>query len=723
MSQGETMIRPIVTALTLTSVLGAPDLAAADTKPALALTFAESDRDRMTVHGGEMVLTGQSGTLKPADGGRAIMLANATPWSSYRVAVRARASEKMAKGEAFGVVANAVDPGRYYLFRIIQKKGGVFVELLIQSDRKLTLAADFLVGDLAPLSIDPTQWHELALDVDATHVCASIDRKPLLTYGFGGRPTANYPHAPLWQQDLIAGATGLYCQGADAEFAGFSVTRPKVDWALYSPLRPPRDETGMILPRRRYDQLVHDTVAWTLAARDVTEIPDVVPAAARGWDPILLVSYVFVDDRIADVSDMQYPGHNHPPTIIGLVDYYLYTGNQAALDKAREIADWNLKYTIPAGWKLQGLPLSHFDYRKLAADGGYTPAEDGYEPDKAAQSALGYLHLYAVTLDPRYLNAAREIADALLGLQMEAGNFPFRVNARTGTVEEPYTCSIIWYVQSLEWLHHFTADPAEKARIKSARDRAFAWLLKGPVQDNKWRGFYGDVPSGTDSLDQWTALDTAMYLIDARQQDPQYLPMAERIIAFCRDKLVTLDGFHPGVPCLVEQSSYPAVLSHHVARLADCYARLYGATKDPEHARLAQLIANSTTWLQKADGKFAHGFWYHAQGNAYILNFVSIYLRIMAELPQTAPQDSNHLLHHTAPLKNVRYDESSIQCVPWSAGQIRFKLAAAPATVNVGQPATSAADLHKAASGWFWNQDLKTLDVKHGSAPVEVKLK
>jgi hypothetical protein len=49
-----------------------------------------------------------------------------------------------------------LDPNQYYLFRVIQKRAGLFAELLLQSDRNITLVHDFLVGDLAALSIDPT---------------------------------------------------------------------------------------------------------------------------------------------------------------------------------------------------------------------------------------------------------------------------------------------------------------------------------------------------------------------------------------------------------------------------------------------------------------------------------------------------------------------------------------------------------------------------------------
>ena len=699
---------------------------AAEPKAEFSLNFVNADINRVTLHNADLLLRADVGTVRPLDKtGRAVVLAKMTPWSSYRVQSRVKAAQPLKKGDAFGLVAGAVNDKEYYLFRLIQKKGGLFAELLVQRDKQITLVSDFLVGDLVSLSVDATQWHELAVDVDGTNLSASLDGKPILTYGFAGRPAAMYPHAPLWQQDLIAGVAGIYVNAASADFEKFQVFRATEGHVVHSPMRPPRDESGLILPRRPYGQIIADVTRWTINAARVAEPPDLLPDAAKSWDPILVASYLYVNDDGRKVNDIQYPGHNHPPTVIGLVDYHLYSGNADALAKAREIADWNLKYTIPADWKLAGLPLSHFDYRKMSADGSYTPNEERYEPDKAANTALSYLHLYAATGEEKYLAAARHVADALLALQFPEGNFPFRVNARSGEVEHAYSCSVIWYVQMLDLIQHFTPDATTRDRYKSARDRAFAWLLKGPVQDNKWSGFYGDMPSGGDSLDQWTAMDTAMYLIDAREQDPTHVATAERIMAFCREKLTTLDGFHPGVPCLVEQTSYPAVLTHHVARLADTYARLYGATGNEEHARMAQLVANSNSWMQKADGKFSHGLWYHAQANAYILNFVSIYQRIMAELPQTAPDGENHLLRCTVPPRGMRYGEQTIEYTPWAAGQERFKLAKAPAGVEgAGERVTDAAALKAAKAGWFWDDAKQTLDVKRsaGGAAVVVRL-
>ena len=116
---------------------------------------------------------------------------------------------------------------------------------------------------------------------------------------------------------------------------------------------------------------------------------------------------------------------------------------------------------------------------------------------------------------------------------------------------------------------------------------------------------------------------------------------------------------------------YQAILTHHVVRLADVYARFYGATGSEEDHRLAQEIANSVSWLQMSDGKFPHGLWYHAQANAYILNFASIYIRLMAEMPETAPDDQNHLLWYDRQVRKVKYLDEGVSYRTWASGKER----------------------------------------------------
>src|SRR5215813_7395501 len=94
-------------------------------------------------------------------------------------------------------------------------------------------------------------------------------------------------------------------------------------------------------------------------------------------------------------------------------------------------------------------------------------------------------------------------------------------------------------------------------------DRAFHWLMENPVRTNNWQGFYGDIASGAKSYDQWTALDTASYLLDMPHRNVEDIATARRIVEWVNQTLVVPDGYHPGVPGLLEQSTYQTILTHH----------------------------------------------------------------------------------------------------------------------------------------------------------------
>lgn len=163
---------------------------------------------------------------------------------------------------------------------------------------------------------------------------------------------------------------------------------------------------------------------------------------------------------------------------------------------------------------------------KFNPDGSWQGLDWGLKPDKSAYVGLAYLKLYAATKQTRYLEAAVKIAETLEEYQSPEGNWPFRINAQTGDVKEGYTCSQLWYVWFIENLSQITGEK----RYMQRRDRAFLWLLENPVRTDKWLGLYGDVVSGAESYDQWVALETAMYLIDRREENPDYVRKAQSIL-------------------------------------------------------------------------------------------------------------------------------------------------------------------------------------------------
>ena len=111
-------------------------------------------------------------------------------------------------------------------------------------------------------------------------------------------------------------------------------------------------------------------------------------------------------------------------------------------------------------------------------------------PDKAAILSLAYLDLYAACQKPRFLKAAVAIADTLQQRQRPNGTWPFRVDPKTEKVVEEYTSSVIYAVMLFERLDRLNGNDTYKAH----RDKAWHWLLNGPIKTKEFRGFYEDIP-------------------------------------------------------------------------------------------------------------------------------------------------------------------------------------------------------------------------------------
>jgi hypothetical protein len=248
--------------------------------------------------------------------------------------------------------------------------------------------------------------------------------------------------------------------------------------------------------------------------------------------------------------------------------------------------------------------------------------------------------------------------------------------------------------------------------------------MQNPVKTNNWQGFYGDIATGAESYDQWTALDTAMYLLERRHEDKSFAQTALNLVQWVEDKLVVRDGFHPGVPAILEQTSYPVILTIHTNRLAEVYARLWGALEDQKYKDLAEQIGNSITWLMMSDGKMRAGLWYHAWGTATSgIIFNGQFMRIMAEIPDTAPQDEDHFLHHNRYVRDVAYLPDRIVLQTWAAGEAWLTLRAVPQSIRDESGQLSRVNkTTDADAGWSYDPTHHRLRIRHRGTKVEIRL-
>lgn len=386
-----------------------------------------------------------------------------------------------------------------------------------------------------------------------------------------------------------------------------------------------RDEGGELLPLQSYDETVR---------RSMNFVTNVLPGWFRGDKSTLLDEqgverpvYFYYSNLMysgeVSKSDMDhfvsYPAFHHSLFIRTFITYYRYTGDKLYLDKARELADWNISHSTPKEYPYGGMPYSTFEEGK---PGGF---RDGacIMTDKAAIMALAYLQLYEATRKKDYRDAAYLIGEKLAANQSPEGNWPFRVNPQTCEVKERYTSSIIYAVELFERLDALGG----KKRFQANRDKALQWLLDEPVRTLQWKGFYEDIPEQANNRTNWDCIDAIRYLARNSQAHPQYLSLAQKLCSFLNDSLVRkgmtfLSTRHPYAPAeaVREQAACFVPMSIHSAHWAAMMLDMYRATGDGQFKRRAEQTMNYITYHLQPNGIMSLDVDYPNEGQGMVFN-------------------------------------------------------------------------------------------------------
>lgn len=646
--------------------------------------------------------------VQKQDKGTALVLAGEPNWNNYTVSVRVRFPQAVSEAEA-GLLIHFQDLDDYLVFSLKNRKGGPQAVLRIVHKKP----GMNIYGDEAPVPGSLQDWHELKADVRGSDIQAYVDGKSSVTYSFRGTPPPYNAHGKTWDPDLEHGWTGVLAVDTSAEYADFRVRPLAANVQIVTPLTGKWSAQGKLLPRQSYGETMKQFTDWLMQSGKVI-YNDQAPASLRDQEPYLIANFVTSDNQLLGVGGEF--AFNHALLISGAVQYYVFTGERKYLNLAETTASWDIAHSTPADWAWPYLAPSFVSFKK---DGTWVGQDWGLEPDKSAYMGYSYLKLYAADGDEKYLKAAQHIAATLEKHQDPAGNFPFRVNARTGETKFGYTCSQLWYVWFFEKLTEITGD---QSHLKY-RDAAFQWLLDNPVKTNQWIGLYGDIASGAKSYDQWVAMETAMYLLDRRAQHPEYVTVAKGILDWLNSFLVVDYGFFPGIPGIVEQSQYKVVLTHHELRLAEIYAKLWEATDDPKDKEMAEQIANSVTWNLMSDGKLRQGYWYHAWGVPLGLSFNDQFSRVMSCIPETAPKGESHVLQTASLVKDIQYTSKEIKYVTAGRSYDYVTLRSAPKVVRAGdRTLPMAADPQNQPNSYHFDSHTGLLRVQHESPAVDITL-
>jgi hypothetical protein len=381
--------------------------------------------------------------------------------------------------------------------------------------------------------------------------------------------------------------------------------------------------------------------------------------------------------------------------------YYAYTGDMAPLDIARSLADYALAHGMtPANYAWPNFPYGTANAGSTEINGDNVAwNQDDILIDLGSDMGMSFYTLYLVYGTPAYRDAAIKIADTLSS-KIKVGDannspWPYVVNARTGSVQSPYTSNFAGALTLFDLLiGHGEPNAATYAQ---ARQTLKNWILNYPMKNGNWVDGHSDVwISGTGNWSNTTKSNMNLYLFDNPGFDPNFQIDAPKLLEWTEDNFVsvrTSDGLYGstgqyyGAYVVAEQFAYMMRMGYQTARQAAEYAEWYAVSGDETYKDKAYRGFNYSTYMMKSNGESSDGptdsvgFWW---GDVYGEG-PRMFFHGFKAVPEWAPPRENHILYSKTVLKNVAYTPASVAYTATdNQGTEYLRLAFYPDTVMVG---------------------------------------
>jgi hypothetical protein len=396
--------------------------------------------------------------------------------------------------------------------------------------------------------------------------------------------------------------------------------------------------------------------------------------------------------------------------------WYAFSGDRRLLEDALKALDAALAHgTTPASWDWARVPYASADPGEVE----YRGADDSWcdscgrgdgigviEPDKVAELGFAYVQAFELTGDARYRDAAIACADAL-ATHVRVGDesrspWPFRVHAETGIVREEYSANVVAAIVLFDELGRL--DFGDTDAYAAARAKALDWLLRVPLTNDAWSGYFEDIEIQSDpsaNPNQYAALRTARWLLAHPDADPNWRADVAHLLEWTTAQFgcdtETESGTQWGATVLSEQGADMAKMGSHTARFGAMLALWFAATGDPNAAERAARSLNWATYTCSESGTVAvgpdanEGYWFSDGYGDYIRHF----LVAMGAVPEWAPARENHILQSTSLVTRVAYRTGRIQWSTFDSDATEtLRLAARPrSVVGGGLPLLQRSDL------------------------------
>lgn len=420
--------------------------------------------------------------------------------------------------------------------------------------------------------------------------------------------------------------------------------------------------------------------------------------------------------------------------------YYAYSGDRAVVAWVKSLLDYQLAHGMtPSDWDWAGVPYASSDAGALeyrGADQDHYCAIAGrkerpcgvgdgrfvIEPDKVGEFGYGLLEFYELTGEERYRRAAIACANALAA-HVRKGSatrspWPFRVYAETDKPLEDYSSNVIGPIRLLDEL--IRLDLGDVASYRKARQTAWRWLMAYPMRNDIWEAYFEDVPINKDhtNFNQYSALETARYLLEHPQFDPGWRAHAAGLIAWVEKTFIVDVPKEPavewGARTVSEQLTYMHKMGSHTSRYASVLALWYEKTGDAAARAQAFRSFNWASYMCRENGLVNVGpvdqtVWFSDGYGDYIRHFMAG----LGSVPAWAPGGETHLLRSSSVVQKVSYRPREVDYRTFdSESREVLKLDFTPGGVFVDGAELARRD-KLASPGWTFDRNQHVLRIHH----------
>ena len=266
---------------------------------------------------------------------------------------------------------------------------------------------------------------------------------------------------------------------------------------------------------------------------------------------------------------------------------------------ARKMADWLIAHSQPEGAPLVHFPPTYWGDRRDISVKYAGQNMLGYP----VHAANAYFDLAEATHDVKYREAAVAIMRTYIKIQGADGTWPLKVLEKDGSpVRTNRLVPCRYLLGAFDRAFAATGD----ASFTTARDRAFDYVLKGPVMTWNWDAQFEDMDPMPpyQNLQKGVAVDTALRLFALGRNAE-----ACEIVDWCEDQFVVwsdpihnMDWKNWKTPTALEQYDYYTPIDASMGDMIGAFAAAYNATRNDLYLEKAKALADNITRHQRADG-------------------------------------------------------------------------------------------------------------------------